>query len=95
MYARITKYKMKAGSMDEAMTIMNSVKDQIMALAGMQQFYNCGNEDGSGYIVSIVDSKEQSDANAEGVKAIWSSFGPLMEAAPAAEGYDVLADWSN
>ena len=94
MYARITKYKMKAGSMDEAMTLMNNVSDQIMALAGMQQFINCGNEDGSGYIISIIDSKEQSDANAESVKAVWSSFGPLLEAAPTAEGFDVLADWS-
>lgn len=95
MYARITKYKMKAGSMDEATSIMNSVKDQIMALGGLQQFYNCGNEDGSGYIISIVGSKEQSDANAESVKTIWAGVGSLLEAAPIVEGYDVLADWSN
>lgn len=95
MYARITKYKMKAGSRDEAMTILNSIKDQVMALNGLQQFYNCGNDDGSGYIVSIVESKEQSDANAESVKAIWGIFGDLLEAAPTIEGFDVLADWSN
>ena len=95
MYARITKYKMKAGSKDESLAIMNSVKDQIMGLQGLQQFYNCGNDDGSGYIVSIISSKEQSDANAENVKAIWAGFGDLLEAAPSVEGFDVLADWSN
>jgi len=95
MYARITKYKMKAGSRDEAVALMESIKGQIMALNGVRHFYNCGNDDGSGYVISIVDSKEQSDANAEGVKAIWAGFAPLMEAAPTAEGYDVLADWSN
>lgn len=95
MYARITKYKMKAGSKDESLAIMNSVKDQIMALNGLQHFYNCGNDDGSGYIVSIISSKEQSDANAETVKTIWANFSALLETAPAVEGYDILADWSN
>ena len=95
MYARITKYKMKAGSRDEAVALMESIKGQIMALNGVRHFYNCGNDDGSGYIISIVESKEQSDANADTVKKIWGNFSGLLEAAPTIEGFDVLADWSN
>ena len=95
MYARITKYKMRTGTRDEAMTIMDSVKSQIMALNGLQHLYNCGNEDGSGYIISIVESKDHADAYGESVKEIWTNFGDLLEAAPTVEGFDVLADWSN
>ena len=95
MFARITKYKMRAESRDDAIALMESLKGQIMGLQGIQNFYNCGNDDGSGYIISIVSSEADSNANAESVKTIWANFGDLLEAVPTAEGFDVLVDWSN
>ena len=56
MFARVTKYKMHAESRDEAITIMENLKSEILALKGIQQFINAGNEDGSGYIISIIGS---------------------------------------
>lgn len=94
MFARITRYKMKAGSRDEGEALVTQLKDQIMSLDGMQQFINCANEDGSGYVISLVESQEKSDANAEKVAAIWGNFAHLLEAAPTPEGFDVIANWS-
>ncbi len=95
MFARITRFKIKPGSIDAATTQVNAMKDQIMALEGLSQFINVMNPDGSGYIVSIVSDKATSDANAEKVKAIWATMGDHLEEAPSAEGFDVLAVWSN
>lgn len=94
MHARITHYKMKDGSMDEAVGIMNRMKDQIMGLPGMHHFINAANPDGSGYIVAIVSDRETSEANMDKVAALWANFSDLLEAKPEAEGFDLLANWS-
>ena len=93
MFARITPFKMKPGTRDAAMAKMDEVKDQILAMPGMVQFINVMNEDGSGYVVSLNESREISDGNAERVKAIWANFAPFLEAMPVPEGYDVNANW--
>lgn len=71
------------------------MKDRIMGLPGMLHFVNVANEDGSGYVVSLVESEEMSNANTESVKAIWGAFADHLEAMPRPEGYDVMAHWSN
>jgi hypothetical protein len=95
MFARVTHYKMKAGSRDAATALLNSLREQIMEMPGMHSFVNVMNADGSGYVVSVVESEASSNANAERVAKLWSSFAPYLEAPPKAEGYDVIANWSN
>jgi hypothetical protein len=94
MYARITPFKMKPGSTDAATQLMNSLRSDIMGLPGMKHFINVMNEDGSGYVVSLIESKEISDGNAERVRQIWGNFAEHLEAMPTPEGYDVIAEWS-
>lgn len=93
MFARVTQYKMKADSIDAATKMMHSLKDQIMALDGIHQFINLMQPDGSGYVISVVDSEATSDKNAEKVSALWANFGPFLEAMPTPAGFDVLVDW--
>ncbi len=93
MFARITRYKMKAGSRDEAMVLLEQLKGQILALDGLEQFINCMNEDGSGCVISLVESEEKSNANAESVQAIWGQFADYLEMMPTPEGFDVIANW--
>jgi len=93
MFARITKYKMKPDARDEAMAVLESLKDQIMALPGTLNFINAINQDGSGYSVSVNESREQSEANAPAVGAIWQNFAQFLEGPPTPEGYDVVANW--
>lgn len=95
MFARVTHYKMKPGSRDAATDVLNSLRDQIMGMPGMHHFLNAVNEDGSGYVVSVVESEAVSNANADKVAKIWSNFADYLEGPPKAEGYDVVANWSN
>ncbi len=95
MYARVTRYKMKPGSVDAARAEMERSKADIMAQPGMLQFVNVMNPDGSGYIVALVESRERSEANAETVRELWGRFKDHLEAAPAPEGFEVIADWKS
>jgi hypothetical protein len=94
MFARVTHYKMKPGTRDDATKLLDSLRDQIMGMPGMVHFVNVMNGDGSGYVVSVVESEASSDANADRVAALWSKFSPFMEGPPRAEGYDVIANWT-
>lgn len=95
MFSRVTPYQLKAGERDAAIATMNEMKADIMALPGLKQFINVIGEDGKGYVISVVESKEASDANMERVKALWGRMGPHLAAMPTPEGGDVVADWSN
>jgi hypothetical protein len=53
------------------------------------------NEDGTGYVVALVESEEVSNTNAEAVAAAWAQFSDLLEATPSPNGYDVIANWTN
>ncbi|NNF91042.1 MAG: hypothetical protein HKM96_06640, partial [Boseongicola sp.] len=75
MFARITPYKLKSGTVDAATARARELKDEIMALPGLIEFTNAVNADGSGYIVSLVESREISDSNAERVREIWGKMG--------------------
>lgn len=93
MHARITHYKMKAGSVDAARQLQDRLKGDIMGLPGMRHFYNAMKEDGSGYIVSIFEPSEMTADSPDRVKAIWANFSDLLEAPPVPEVFDLLADW--
>ena len=93
MYARITPYKLKPGTVADATARARELKPEIMALPGMIEFTNAVNEDGSGYIVSLVESREVSDGNVERVRAIWAKMGEFLAEMPTPEGYDVVDHW--
>lgn len=95
MFARVTQYKMKPGSMDAATAILNALKSQIMGMPGMQNFINVANADGSGYVISVIESEAISNANAAKVAELWGAFSEHLESAPKAVGYNVLANWRN
>jgi len=95
MFARITQYQMKPDSKQAATELMHSLKDQIMGMPGIHNFVNVMNEDGSGYVIAVVESKASSDANDEKVAALWSQFSDHLLAPPKPVGYDVVANWRN
>lgn len=94
MYARMTPFKLKPDSRDEAVKIMSGLKNEILGLEGMKHFVCATDNSGSGYVVSLVDSKEASDANTLRVKEIWSNFAGMLEQSPTPAGYEVLAAWT-
>lgn len=94
MFARVTEYQMKPGSIDAATELLQSLRDRIMAMPGMQNFINVIREDGSGVVISVVESEAVSDANAPVVAELWSHFAQHLAGPPRATGYSVLANWS-
>ncbi len=95
MYARITPYQLKPGTIDAAAAKAESLKDRIMALPGMQDFTNAVNEDGKGYIVALVSDRETAEANLDKVRAIWGEMAEFLAEMPTPAGYDVVAHWTN
>ena len=94
MFARVTRYKMKPGSRDAATALMNQLKGQIMGMNGMKHFINVMNDDGTGYVISLVESEETSNANAEQVKQAWGQMSEFLQEMPTPECYDVVVSWS-
>lgn len=95
MFARITKYRMKPESVDTATAMLEQLKPQIMSLPGLLNFINVMNADGSGVVISVVESQAISDANQDKVAALWAQFGDHLAGPPEAEGYNVLMNEAN
>lgn len=95
MYARVTKYRMKPEAIEGALAKLDAMRPQIMALPGLLHFTNMMNDDGSGVVVSVVESQEVSDANQDKVQALWANFADDLAEAPVAEGYNVLMNEAN
>lgn len=95
MIARITPYQMKQGAREPATELMNSLRDQIMALPGMLRFINVMNADGTGYVIAIVDSPESINRSQEKVRAIWSRFSDHLEHMPVPHIFEIVADWEH
>ena len=93
MYARITPYQLKPGTNEAATERAASLRDEIMGLPGMIDFTNAVNEHGKGYIIALVESQEQSEANTPRVREIWGKMGEFLAEMPTPEGYDVVAHW--
>ena len=95
MFARVTKYQIRPEAVEAAKAKALQLKPQVMALPGLMQFINVMNEDGAGYIISIVESEEISNANQEKVQAIWGAMADFLAAPPVPEGYDVFMNENN
>lgn len=95
MYARVTNYKMKPESIGTATAMLHAMKAQIMGLPVAIQFINSINSDGTGCVISIVESREISESNQPAIQAIWAQFRDHLLAAPVANGYEVIVDWKN
>ena len=95
MFARITPYQLKPGTIDAAMAKAEELKPKIMALPGMLSFTNAVNADGKGYVISTVTDQETSDANMDKVKALWGEMGPFLAEMPVPESYENVQHWDN
>ena len=93
MFARITQFKMRPDAREECTAKLNELKDEIMAMPGVHSFTNGMNADGSGYVISVVESEATSNANAPKVAELWGHFAEFMEGPPKPMGYDVIAHW--
>ena len=61
----------------------------------MRQCVTVMHADGSGYVISLTDERGSSPESVDRVRAIWHKFQDHIEAIPAPEIFEVVADWSN
>ena len=95
MFARVSTYKMKPEKIADAEEKLNEMMPQIMSLSGLKSFTNVIDEEGNGVVLSVIESKEISDANQEQVAQIWSAFSEHLAEPPVINGYRVMVHSSN
>jgi hypothetical protein len=94
MFARVTPYRLKPGTRDAALKTLEQMKAEILALPGLKQFINILSDDGTGNVISVVESKEISDANADQVRALWGRMAGHLVEMPKPDSGDVVANWT-
>jgi quinol monooxygenase YgiN len=94
MFARITRFQRKPGTREDATALLNQLHDEIMGLPGMIQFTNVMHADGSGYLLSVMESEALANTHSAKAAAIWAQFAQFMVTIPESEGYDVVVHWT-
>ena len=94
MFARINRYRRKRGTREDATARLAEMEQEIMALPGMVQVLNVMHKDGTGYLITVIESEAQSAGHAAKAAAIWARFAPFLESLPEGEGYDVTNFWT-
>lgn len=95
MFARVTPYQLKEGERDAAIATMEGMKSDILALPGVKQFINVLGADGSGYVISLVESQEVSESNADRVRALWGRMADHLAEMPSPDGGEIVANWTS
>jgi hypothetical protein len=93
MFVQISHYQITSGNRQKCIDLMNQLQPQIMALPGLKQFLNVIREDDSGYVIALIESKEQSQKNEPRVRELWSAFAGYLARLPAIELHEVMVDW--
>ena len=96
MYARITAFRIKPEAVEVATAKLEEMKPAIAALPGLQHFIHVVNDDGNGYVISLIDDATAANPPTEKIQAIWAQFGEYLAAPPEAPmTYRVLANFTN
>lgn len=90
MYTRITTYRMNPEKFDEALTLVNELKPEIMKIPGIKYWFNNGNEDGSCAVIAIYESKEAAEAAKVAASVLFARFAEYMESEPQQQEYQTF-----
>ena len=93
MFARITPFKMKADHREAGTRLLTSMKSDIMGLPGMRHFTHAMDSTGKGYVVSLIETRDDSEAGRARIAALWKRFDAHLESRGDPETFEVFADW--
>ena len=79
MHVRVTHYRVKPGRVDEAVAGRDELMPEIERIPGLKRYMNLWNDDGTGLVVAVYESKAAAEASAETAKAMWSRLSDLLE----------------
>ena len=93
MFARITPYWIKPRAREAATQQMHEMKADIMAQPGITEFINVQDENGHGFVITIMESREAADANAHIARELWDRMHEHLSMMPTPTGHEVIAHW--
>ncbi len=89
MHARITRFQVAAGKIEETRARVKDLLPEIKSVPGLKEFVNVLRDDGGGVVIALYNSKADLDASTPRVKEIWGGLAELLATAPEAEEYEV------
>ena len=87
MFGRITHFKGDASRLDEMVSRIPAIRDQISQIAGGIANYAMWNEDGSGVAVAIYEDEAAANAAGPQIQAVWGGLADLLVAPPEILSY--------
>jgi hypothetical protein len=88
MYARVTTIQVDPARLSEISAKLKENSLAAKTLSGVIDIYAAWRADGQGTVVAIYNSKEDADAAAAKVQAMWGALAGLLKGAPNIDTYD-------
>ncbi len=91
MFARISKFKVKAGRLDDLKAHRDERKQQLETLPGLKYVLGLSGQDNEYQIVAIYESRThaESELAMESTGKFWFKIGNLIEGKREVRSYDV------
>jgi hypothetical protein len=95
MYARVTTYQADPGHLDELTAKLPAIKEKLLDLDGLVDWYTVWREDGQGVVFTVFDTKSSADASLDEVRKIWSGLGGLLKGSQKPKCSTTSRRWAN
>jgi|GEM_PF-3550374 len=91
MHARVTRFKLKPETVEQANAGIEQTRQEVMKIPGIKGYINLRSYDGTeGLVISFYESAEQADTATQPALQQWVKFTEFFESTPESRGYDVL-----
>ena len=90
MYARITRYEVRAEQIQAAQDLFRASIGFIRKVRGLELFTNFMADDGNGLLVAVYENKAAAGAAAPLVHQFWSRFADVLRGPPALEEFSTV-----
>jgi hypothetical protein len=87
MFGRITHFRGDASRLDEMVSRLPAIRDQIAQIEGGLANYAMWNDDGSGVAVALYSDEATANAATPQIQAIWGGLSDLLLAPPEIKSY--------
>ena len=81
MYARITKFQSDPAKLEEMVSRIPAIREQIAAIDG-EANWAMWNEDGTGMAMAIYEDEAAANAAMEQIQQVWGGLADLLTAPP-------------
>ena len=83
MHVRTASFAGRADKIKEMEAHLDVIKPKLSSIPGVVCVYTTWNEDGSGLVFAMYESKQAADAALPTVSEVWAEMAPFLTAPPA------------